>query len=874
MLRKTNIWLEIRWITLMLLLSSLPFYIVAQVPVTVSDQITEYQGKSYYLHQVEAQQTLYGISKAYGVTVESLLLANPDARRGIRINQVIRVPAGRSFQPESMTAAAPPTPANASDEYEYVYHVAGKNETFAYLSNIYLVAEQSIRTANPSRKEPFREGDYVLIPVSKKEKQTQTAIQSRSSLDPFNTPSQPKDQHTQQTRMQLADASIKETQTVLPFEIPQEAQAATTTKTTNKPVAAVVTEKEPVPTNHMGQHIVKPKETLYSIARQYHISQADLIAANPGIQANIQAGQVIRLPATPIKTETVSETPLIPDDSSFYHTVQKGQTLYSISRSYAVSIDELKQLNPGLTEHIKTGQKILIPKKKITLDYFIHTIDKEQRSRQLARNFELSWNEFTTYNPGVGRYVFPHQQVKIPVPEHLLLQPVFPEEPVHTPLIDTFPQQKTIQELQLPDTPETDCRQEEYFRQQSYRIALMLPLYLETYSQEAVKKSPTDKPQASPFLQFYHGFIMAADSLSTHFGLQLEIVVYDIDQDPQKLRDALSDPRLQSVQLIVGPFFGQAFDQVAHFAKQHQIPIVNPMSQRSEFTYDNPYAIKVKPDMQSMFGEVAQILCSTYPQAQFFLYQANKYRDQKELEALKTALEQRIEPQVHISNRSLYSFYRLHRRGRSNNGPSIRSEGGWINVNELELTPDSYTNFDNQLITLSYDQDDIHSFGRLASAVRDNIVVVYSEDRVFAMEFINKLNQIADTISVQVVALPDWSRFDNLFIENLMRLQAHFISPSFIDYEAMETQFFIHNFRLKHQTDPDSYAFEGFDLGWYFLSALQQFGPDFYRCLHHYPLQLLQTSYLFPPPENNKGAENILWNIYKYHNYFLKPVIR
>src|SRR4051812_41536618 len=49
-------------------------------------------GKKYYLHTVEKGQTLYAIAKAYNLTVNDILLENPDALNGIHPGEVLKVP--------------------------------------------------------------------------------------------------------------------------------------------------------------------------------------------------------------------------------------------------------------------------------------------------------------------------------------------------------------------------------------------------------------------------------------------------------------------------------------------------------------------------------------------------------------------------------------------------------------------------------------------------------------------------------------------------------------------------------------------------------------------------------------------------------------
>ena len=46
------------------------------------------------------------------------------------------------------------------------------------------------------------------------------------------------------------------------------------------------------------------------------------------------------------------------------HTVQKGDTLYSISRAYFVSVDELMKINKMNSSNLSIGQKVVVKSQK------------------------------------------------------------------------------------------------------------------------------------------------------------------------------------------------------------------------------------------------------------------------------------------------------------------------------------------------------------------------------------------------------------------------------------------------------------------------------------------------------------------------------
>jgi LysM repeat protein len=98
----------------------------------------------------------------------------------------------------------------------------------------------------------------------------------------------------------------------------------------------------------------------------YGVSASQICAANPGLSAdNFRAGQVITIPS-----KTKSEAASRPASQSRYrdiHQVEKKETIYSISRLYGITEEELIEANPELrTEKLKKGQFVGIPYAKGT----------------------------------------------------------------------------------------------------------------------------------------------------------------------------------------------------------------------------------------------------------------------------------------------------------------------------------------------------------------------------------------------------------------------------------------------------------------------------------------------------------------------------
>lgn len=97
-------------------------------------------------------------------------------------------------------------------------------------------------------------------------------------------------------------------------------------------------------------HIVEKGQTLYGLAKTYNVSQDAIIALNPDANSGLKKGQILTIP----QPETVKNTDTLSvkkdqNTNIVYHTIGKGETLYSLSKKYNTGIDKILILNPGVS---------------------------------------------------------------------------------------------------------------------------------------------------------------------------------------------------------------------------------------------------------------------------------------------------------------------------------------------------------------------------------------------------------------------------------------------------------------------------------------------------------------------------------------------
>ena len=112
-------------------------------------------------------------------------------------------------------------------------------------------------------------------------------------------------------------------------------------------------------------HRVAPGETVYSLSRLYGVAEERFYEDNPAVkEAGLKAGETVRVLCTDVPEIELSRRKM--QRTFVTHTVQPGETTYSIAKRYSLAINTLIRDNPGLDpSHLKAGQELLIRKSEM-----------------------------------------------------------------------------------------------------------------------------------------------------------------------------------------------------------------------------------------------------------------------------------------------------------------------------------------------------------------------------------------------------------------------------------------------------------------------------------------------------------------------------
>jgi len=351
-------------------------------------------------------------------------------------------------------------------------------------------------------------------------------------------------------------------------------------------------------------YTVKAKETLYSIAKENNVEISDLEEANPFLKTDgLQPGQVLKI----MKYEDPPKVQMAAKNFSTNEVVT-GDTKYSISKKYGISVEELEKQNPEIKDNLPVGfklkinssEKAIVPtevvKPKIvayqgnTIEY---TVKSGETMYSLTKLLGLSEASLIGLNPSL----------KDGVKEGMILK---------VPATLSFSKETKNSLKDLTKSVSNQKRKE---------LVLFLPFNASKIQNDTVT-SISERLKKDKFLNmtldFYAGALMAIDSAKV-LGMNLDIKIYD-SQETKNSTSALSvisNNDFSSTDAVIGPFYQVNVEKVADALENKNIPVISPLSRDEGKSYKNlfqsmPHADAVKVAMfsymQSKNGNIIAVI--------------------------------------------------------------------------------------------------------------------------------------------------------------------------------------------------------------------------------------------------------------------------
>ncbi len=517
---------------------------------------------------------------------------------------------------------------------------------------------------------------------------------------------------------------------------------------------------------------VKQGETLQSISNKLNISSNDLLQLNPDIKDEVKANEIIVIPnvnynknqdINNFETEMVSGKDIIVD-GYVYHEVLPKETLYGISSTFKVSSSYIKNHNPFLlSDGLQIGQtlKIPLPKNKNSINntnFKPYAVKPKETKYSIAKQYGISIDSLEQLNPDIKNGLQINDVIIVP-DEKLVVNTnaafeVYEVQKGET-LYSLSKQFDLTQDELLANNPELDLgvregmlikipnkfiRNETLFvdgigDKKQLNVAMMLPFQsnIDTlnFKSDKLLNISTD---------FYFGALVAIDSLKKQ-GLSVNLKVYDTQKSKTVTKKISTENNFDTTDVIIGPMFLNNLQEIAKNLALDDVLLVSPISEKDHSFIKKQNLVQESPTDEQLLFEMLHYIKDQYSNQKVTIITDND--SETKLNSITSSLK---------LNDSLQNI------------TILKPEKGYIKSYKFKTALDS---------------------------INENWVLLIGSDEVFIADAIHNLGVLPDEIKMTLFAFSKGKNFDKIDNNYLARVNFHYPSHTFIDYDSERTRNFI-----------------------------------------------------------------------------------
>lgn len=187
-------------------------------------------------------------------------------------------------------------------------------------------------------------------------------------------------------------------------------------------------------------HQVGEKETLYGISKRYGTTVDAIVQYNPSASSGLSIGQILKVPYT--KTAPATTNTKAAGGGGIIHVVAAKETMFSISKAYGVSVDDIRQWNNLTDNTLSIGQEVVIKKRNTTANNSAttppannrqttaaatntsgtHTVEAKETLYSIANKYDITvqqlkeWNNLQSNELDIGQTIFVKQPPRSTTP--------------------------------------------------------------------------------------------------------------------------------------------------------------------------------------------------------------------------------------------------------------------------------------------------------------------------------------------------------------------------------------------------------------------------------------------------------------------------
>ena len=464
-------------------------------------------------------------------------------------------------------------------------------------------------------------------------------------------------------------------------------------------------------------HTVQPGQTLYSICKAYGANIDEVKSLNDKKDNALSLYEVLKVPYTDPFVQQ--------DDKFYYHKVVKGETFYSIARLYKIKPKRLLKFNEGYAQNqpLAVGAVVKLPLAEIDLS----VLGEEEIEASVGKKQEIR-PERPVRNESVKKV---EEASVTDILQNALMQKN--EKTEQEPEKETTTVIGATDKMEIPDYISEVVMPVDPF----VKVALLLPFSAKDYPvfvDTLVEKMPVQiSARSEQFISFYEGVLLAVDSLKNQ-GYKVNLKVFDTERSAEKMYTMVDEIDRFHPDLIIGPVYGSVYKALMDDLTNKNIPVIYPLSSRSEEFGVYPDFIQVNPSMKALTVAMSDWLREEAEEANLVcLNLTGNEVSHSDLEDIR-----------------LFKEY-MHRIGSMNfydwNTSAVPLDGL-----RLQLLPD-----------------------------RENIIILPTTKEAEVSKILPVLSALTDGYRITVVGFPEWQAFTSVDHETYFKLNTKIFTYSYVD---------------------------------------------------------------------------------------------
>lgn len=539
-------------------------------------------------------------------------------------------------------------------------------------------------------------------------------------------------------------------------------------------------------------HTVQPGQTLYSICKAYGANIDEVKSLNDKKDNALSLYEVLKVPYTDPFVQQ--------DDKFYYHKVLKGETFYSIARLYKIKPKRLLKFNEGYAQNqpLAVGAVVKLPLAEIDLS----VLGEEEIEASVGKKQEIR-PERPVRNESVKKV---EEASVTDILQDALMQKN--EKTEQEPEKETTTVIGATDKMEIPDYISEVVMPVDPF----VKVALLLPFSAKDYPvfvDTLVEKMPVQiSARSEQFISFYEGVLLAVDSLKNQ-GYKVNLKVFDTERSAEKMYTMVDEIDRFHPDLIIGPVYGSVYKALMDDLTNKNIPVIYPLSSRSEEFGVYPDFIQVNPSMKALTVAMSDWLREEAEEANLVcLNLTGNEVSHSDLEDIR-----------------LFKEY-MHRIGSMNfydwNTSAVPLDGL-----RLQLLPD-----------------------------RENIIILPTTKEAEVSKILPVLSALTDGYRITVVGFPEWQAFTSVDHETYFKLNTKIFTYSYVDNTTEPAKRFALKYRKYFYTEPNNLAYKAFDMSLYFIELAAKYRDRTLDALEFYPRNGDFSRFYFQKMEGQAGKEN------------------